>query len=145
MLQFAEQYTEWEIVVSLSRQLSWSHLIVLLPLKKQEAKLYYAEKVASEMWGVRTLRKQIGLKAFERAIITNSNMQLDKLPAENIFKDPYFLDFLGLTDDFLEKDLEEAILHELEKFILELGKGFTFVERQKRMIFDGDDFGRVLD
>jgi predicted nuclease of restriction endonuclease-like (RecB) superfamily len=144
MLQFAEQFKEKEIVVTLSRQLSWSHIIVLLPLKKQEAKLYYAEKVATEMWGVRTLRKQIGLKAFERATIANSTMQLDKLPAENLFKDPYFLDFLGLSDDFMEKDLEKAILNDLEKFILELGRGFAFVERQKRIIIDGDDYNLDL-
>jgi hypothetical protein len=58
----------------------------------------------------------------------------------NVFKDPYFLDFLGLKNDYLEKDLETAILRELESFILELGKGFAFVERQKRMIIDGEDF-----
>lgn len=144
MLQFADQFKDMEIVVTLSRQLSWSHFLVLLPLKKHEAKLYYAEKVATEMWSIRTLRKQISLKAFERASIANSNMPIDKLSSQNIFKDPYLLDFLGLNDDFLEKDLEDAILNELEKFILELGKGFAFVERQKRMIIDGDDYNLDL-
>ena len=68
----------------------------------------------------------------------------DKLSPDLVFRDPYFLDFLGLKDAYSEKNLEDAILHELEKFILELGQGFTFVERQKRMIIDGEDFNLDL-
>ena len=138
MLQFAEQFNDLEIVVTLSRQLSWSHFLALIPIKKQEAKLFYAQKSASEGWGVRELRKQIEKKAYERTLIANT-----VLPAENTinaFKDPYLLDFLGLKDDYYEKDLENAIIKELEKFILELGKGFAFVDRQKRMIIDDEDY-----
>jgi predicted nuclease of restriction endonuclease-like (RecB) superfamily len=138
MLQFAEQFNDIEIVVTLSRQLSWSHFLALIPIKKQEAKLFYAQKSASEGWGVRELRKQIEKKAYERTLIANT-----VLPAENTinaFKDPYLLDFLGLKDDYYEKDLENAIIKELEKFILELGKGFAFVDRQKRMIIDDEDY-----
>jgi predicted nuclease of restriction endonuclease-like (RecB) superfamily len=138
MLQFAEQFNDIEIVVTLSRQLSWSHFLALIPIKKQEAKLFYAQKSASEGWGVRELRKQIEKKAYERTLIANN-----VLPAENTinaFKDPYLLDFLGLKDDYYEKDLENAIIKELEKFILELGKGFAFVDRQKRMIIDDEDY-----
>ena len=140
MLQFAEQFTNNSIVVTLSRQLSWSHFLALIPLKTIEAKLFYAQVASTQTLGVRDLRKQIETKAFERtsiaklqAIPTNSNTY-------NTFKDPYFLDFLGLQNTYLEKDLEEAILRELEAFILELGTGFAFVERQKRMIIDGEDF-----
>jgi len=138
MLQFAEQFNDIEIVVTLSRQLSWSHFLALIPIKKQEAKLFYAQKSASEGWGVRELRKQIEKKAYERTLIANT-----VLPAENTinaFKDPNLLDFLGLKDDYYEKDLENAIIKELEKFILELGKGFAFVDRQKRMIIDDEDY-----
>lgn len=128
-----------QIVVTLSRHLSWSHFLALIPLKKQEAKIFYAEKTAAEMWGVRELRKQIATKNFERTAIANLQTDTVNPAVYNTFKDPYFLDFLGLQNTYLEKDLEEAILRELEAFILELGKGFAFVERQKRMIIDGDD------
>lgn len=139
MLQFAEQFADFEIVVPLARQLTWSHFLILLPLKNKEAKLFYAHKSIAGSLGKRELRKQIANKEFERTGIANLQiMQTDKIPL-NTFKDPYILDFLGLQNTYLEKDLEQAILRELESFILELGKGFAFVERQKRMIIDGDD------
>lgn len=140
MIQFAEQFSDIEIVVTLSRQLSWSHFLVLIPLKSPEAKLYYAQSSATQTLGVRELRKQISAKTFERSSIANLQNISNHPAIHNTFKDPYFLDFLGLQNTYLEKDLEEAILRELEAFILELGKGFAFVERQKRMIIDGEDF-----
>ena len=140
MLQFAEQFTDFEIVVPLARQLSWSHFVLLLPLKSHEAKTFYAQKVANELLGKRELRKQISLKAFERAEIANTQISNQNPVYADVFKDPYFLDFLELKDGYLENDLESAILKELESFILELGKGFAFIERQKRMIIDGEDF-----
>ena len=90
--------------------------------------------------GKRELRKQISTKTFERSSIANLQNTSNHPAIHNTFKDPYFLDFLGLQNTYLEKDLEEAILRELEAFILELGKGFAFVERRKRMIIDGEDF-----
>jgi len=144
MLQFAEQFTVVEKVVTLSRQLSWSHFLALLPVKKQEAKLFYAEKAATEAWGVRDLRKSIERKAYERTSIADLQLQKTATDSSGIFKDPYFLDFLGLKDTYLEADVEQAILRELESFILELGKGFAFVERQKRMVIDGEDFSLDL-
>jgi predicted nuclease of restriction endonuclease-like (RecB) superfamily len=140
MLQFAEQFTDFEIVVPLARQLSWSHFVLLLPLKTYEAKIFYAQKVAAELLGKRELRKQINLKTFERTSIANTQISEQNSSYADIFKDPYFLDFLELKDGYLESDLESAILKELESFILELGKGFAFIERQKRMIIDGEDF-----
>ena len=140
MIQFAEQFTNFEIVSTVSTQLSWSHIIELLPLKTIEAKLFYANKTSEGSWGVRELRKQKDRKLYERSLVANSQLPILINETQNLFKDPYLLDFLKLKDDFLEKDLEEAILIELEKFILELGKGFSFVERQKRMIIDGEDF-----
>ncbi|HQQ02405.1 MAG TPA: PDDEXK nuclease domain-containing protein [Bacteroidales bacterium] len=144
MLQIAEQFSDFEMVVTLSRQLSWSHFLALIPLKTIEAKLFYAQKSASEGWGVRELRKQIAIKTFERILLANTQLTPDNTHTHNVFKDPYLLDFLGLKDEYLEKDLENAILKELEKFILELGKGFAFVDRQKRMIIDGDDYNLDL-
>lgn len=140
MLQFAEQFSDEQIVVTLSRQLSWSHFLVLIPLKNPQAKLFYAKAATVQGLGVRDLRKQIANKEFERTTIANLQNTSNHPAIYNNFKDPYFLDFLGLQNTYLEKDLEQAILRELEAFILELGKGFAFIERQKRMIIDGEDF-----
>ena len=140
MLQFANLFEEEQIVVTLSRQLSWSHFLALIPLKSYEARLFYAQKSITETLGVRGLRKAIAEKSFERATLANTQTALQSPPIYNTFKDPYFLDFLGLENTYLERDLEAAILRELEAFILELGKGFAFIERQKRMIIDGEDF-----
>ncbi len=139
MIQFADQFKDAEIVVTLSRQLSWSHIITIIPLKNNEIRSFYIQKVIEETWSVRELRKQIGLKSYERSGISKSQFHLDNY-ASQIFKDPYFFDFLGLKEGYLEDDLESAIIKELEQFLLELGKGFAFVERQKRMIIDGEDY-----
>ncbi len=147
MLQFAEVFPQPEIVVTLSRQLSWSHLLAVLPLKTEPARDFYLQQAVSEQWSVRELRRQIERKAFERnaIAIANSGTQAPILPLGDqspavVFKDPYFLDFLGLRQGHDEADLEAAILRQLEAFILELGRGFAFVERQKRMVIDGEDF-----
>ncbi len=140
MMQFAIEFHDIEIVVTLSRQLSWSHFLVLIPLKSPKAQMFYAELSVNELLGVRELRKQIAAKAFERTNIANLQLKNNSTIPFNTFKDPYLLDFLGLYDSYLEKDLEAAILKDLESFILELGKGFAFVERQKRFIIDGEDF-----
>lgn len=143
-LRFAEQFTDIEIVSTLSTQLSWSHFVELLPIKKNDAKLFYAQKSAERNWGVRELRNQKERKLYERTVVANNQLPTQIKGTANMFKDPYLLDFVNLRDDFLEKDLEEAIIAELEKFILELGVGFTFVEHQKRMIIDGEDFNLDL-
>jgi predicted nuclease of restriction endonuclease-like (RecB) superfamily len=140
MVKFAEQFDDFQIVVTLSRQLSWSHFIELLPLKSQESKLFYANQIANNFLTIRDLRKQIALKTFERTLIADIQTSISTEIPFNTFKDPYILDFLNLQNTYLEKDLEQAILFELEQFILELGKGFSFVERQKRMIVDDEDF-----
>ncbi|MCC5946082.1 MAG: DUF1016 family protein, partial [Bernardetiaceae bacterium] len=140
MMQFAEIFPDIEIVVTLSRQLSWSHFVVLLPIKNEAKRTFYAQKIATEKWSVRQTRYQISRKAFERKEIANMQSNMALVEAQNTFKDPYFLDFLGLKDGYLESDLEAAIIKEIENFILELGIGFSFIERQKRMILDGKDF-----
>ncbi|TAH00537.1 MAG: DUF1016 domain-containing protein [Sphingobacteriales bacterium] len=140
MMRFAEVFFDFAIVAPLVRQLSWSHFLILLPLKTQEARLHYAKKAIEETWGKRELQHQIERKAYERQEIATLQIADEFSEIKDTFKDPYFLEFLGLKDGYLENDLESAILKELELFILELGKGFTFVERQKRMILDGKDF-----
>ncbi|MFA4838548.1 MAG: PDDEXK nuclease domain-containing protein [Candidatus Neomarinimicrobiota bacterium] len=151
MIQFAEVFPDERIVVSLIRQLSWTHIIALIPLDKPLQRDFYAEMCRIERWSVRTLRRKIDSMLYERTALSKKPEELarieldalreeDKLTPDLVFRDPYFLDFLGLTGAFQEKDLEAAILMEMEAFILELGVGFAFLERQKRITLDGDDF-----
>lgn len=140
MMQFAEVFPNVEIVVRLARQLTWSHFIDLIPLKNEDSRNFYIQKIVNENWSVRETRKQIEQKAFERTEIANLQIASEINDLQHTFKDPYFLDFLGLKEGYLENDVETAILKELENFILELGTGFTFVERQKRMIIDDEDY-----
>jgi len=140
MMQFADQFQDFEIVVPLARQLSWSHFLIILPLKNFEAKLFYAQLAITENLGKRDFRKRINEKTFERTALANTQLEENSIIPFNTFKDPYLLNFLRLNDGYPEKDLENAILRELEHFIMEIGKGFAFIERQKRMIIDGEDF-----
>ncbi|GHT97856.1 hypothetical protein FACS1894142_3310 [Spirochaetia bacterium] len=143
MMLFAERFSDSNILPPLAAKLSWSHFIELLPLKSDEARLYYANDAAVRNYGAKELRHQISRKAFERREIADTRLTENSVIPFNVFKDPYLLDTLGLKENFLEADLEKAILTELEAFILEFGHGFAFVERQKRMIIDDDDI--VLD
>jgi predicted nuclease of restriction endonuclease-like (RecB) superfamily len=151
MIRFAENFPDEPIVATLSRQLSWSHFVEILTVKDGLGRDFYAEMCRMENWSVRTLRGKIGSMLFERTALSRKpekliEFELEKLRQDNlltpdlVFRDPYFLDFLGLKGAYQEKDLEAAILRELESFIMELGSGFTFVARQKRIILDGDDF-----
>ena len=140
MIRFAQNMPDKQIVATLSQQLSWSHIVEIVRLENEQARLFYAEEVSTRNLSVKELRRQISRKAFERREITNSQLTPESKAPFNIFKDPYLLDIFGLKDTHLEKDLEQAILTDLEAFILEAGHGFTFVERQKRMIMDDEDF-----
>ena len=140
MMQFAAQFPDRKIVVTLSRQLSWSHFIVVIPLKTTEERLFYADLTIQDFLSVRELRHQIEKKTFERTQIANTQISKKSKIPPSTFKDPYMFDFFDLQSAYLEKDVETAILRDLESFILELGKGFAFVERQKRMIIDGKTF-----
>lgn len=151
MVQFAEVFPDREIVVSLIRQLTWTHFIALIPLKDRLQREFYAEMCRIERWSVRELRSRIDSMLFERTAISRKPEKLieqelsalreeDRLTPDLVFRDPYVLDFLGLRDTYSEKELEGAILREIEAFLLELGAGFAFVERQKRITLDGDDY-----
>jgi len=139
MILFAERFTDAEILTTLSSKLSWSHFTELLRLKSDEARLYYANLSAEKGLGIRGLRHQISRKAYERREIANTQLTEASRVPFNVFKDPYLLDILDLKENYLEADLEKAILTGLEAFILEFGQGFTFAERQKRMIIGGED------
>lgn len=152
MVQFAQVLPDHETVTTLSAQLSWSHFVDILMLKSSEARRYYAHESSVQHWSVRELRQQIERKAFERraiaqvqaeaggAVVPAAAAAAAGLSPAMVFKDPYFFEFLGLRADHDEADLENAILRQIEAFILELGRGFAFVERQKRMVIDGEDF-----
>jgi predicted nuclease of restriction endonuclease-like (RecB) superfamily len=151
MLKFSDVFPDRKIVATLSQTLSWSHFCELLPLEKPLQRDFYAEMCRIERWSVRTLRQKIGSMLYERTALSKKPEELarieldalrneDKLTPDLVFRDPYFLDFLGLTGAFQEKDLEAAILREMEAFILEIGVGFSFIARQKRITLDGDDF-----
>jgi len=150
MIRFSEVFSSEEIVSTLSAQLGWSHLVEIIPLKDELQRDFYAEMCRVERWSVRTLRQKISGMLFERTALSRKPVELakqelvqlreeDRLTPDLVFRDPYFLDFLGLKDTYSEKDLEMAILRELESFILEMGVGFTFSARQKRITVDNED------
>jgi predicted nuclease of restriction endonuclease-like (RecB) superfamily len=134
MIRFAEVFPDREVVMALSRRLSWSHFVELIYLKDVLQRDFYAEMCRIEQWSVRTLRAKVGGMLFERTALSRKPKVLveqelaklregDTITPDLVFRDPYFLDFLGLTDTYSENDLEQAILREIEQFILELGKG----------------------
>jgi predicted nuclease of restriction endonuclease-like (RecB) superfamily len=151
MIRFAEAFPDREIVYTLCRQLSWSHFRHLIYLRDSLKRDFYAEMCRIERWSVRALRAKIDSMLYERTALAKKpdrviQRELVKLRDEDlmtpdlIFRDPYLLDFLGLSSDHSEKELEAAILNELEKFLLELGTDFTFIARQKRLTIGKEDF-----
>ncbi|MBE3117805.1 MAG: DUF1016 family protein [Candidatus Atribacteria bacterium] len=151
MVRFAETFPDETILHTLCAKLSWSHFRLLVGMDDRLKRDFYAEMCRIEGWSTRTLEKKIGSMLFERTALSRKPEKLieqelrllretDNLTPELVFRDPYLLDFLGLKDTFAEKDVEAAILREMEAFILELGVGFAFLERQKRITLDGDDF-----
>jgi predicted nuclease of restriction endonuclease-like (RecB) superfamily len=151
MIRFAESFSDSEIVSALRRELSWSHFKALIYLDDPLKRDFYAEMCRVERWSTRTLADKIGGMLYERTALSKKPEALirkeldtlrveDKLTPDLVFRDPYILDFLGLADTYSEKDLESAILREIERFLLEFGAGFAFVARQKRITLDGDDY-----
>lgn len=151
MVKFAETFTDPNILQTLCAKLSWSHFKDLIYIQDPLKRDFYAQMCRHENWSVRSLRKKIDGMLFERTALSKKPDEVivqelqdlretDKLSPDLVFRDPYFLDFLGLQDRYLEKDLEDAILRELEQFLLELGSGFAFLARQKRFQLDNDDY-----
>ena len=151
MMQFAQFFPNIQIVAPLVRQLSWTHFLRVMPIKDPLAREFYLTMAANERWSKRTLEAKIDGMLYERTAIATKPDELIKqeltelrdnnvLTPDLVFKSPYFLEFTGLKGMYSEKSLEDSLVAHLEQFILELGNGFTFVERQKRMIIDGEDF-----
>jgi predicted nuclease of restriction endonuclease-like (RecB) superfamily len=151
MLRFAEAFPQAEIVSALRRQLSWTHIKTLIYIDDPLKRDFYLQMCQQERWSTRTLQERLDSLLFERTALSRqpeellatelaSLRQSGQITPALLLKDPYVLDFLGLQDRYLEKDLEDAILRELEQFLLELGAGFSFVARQKRIQIDHDDF-----
>jgi predicted nuclease of restriction endonuclease-like (RecB) superfamily len=151
MIRFAEAFPDEQIVYALRTQLSWTHFRELIAIGDPLKRDFYAEMCRAERWSTRTLRDQVKRMVYERTAVSKKPEKViraeitglrdeDRLTPDLVFRDPYFLDFLGLHQQYSERDLEQAILRELEAFLLELGTDFTFVARQKRISIDYEDY-----
>jgi predicted nuclease of restriction endonuclease-like (RecB) superfamily len=139
-------------VVSARFPLPWSHYVKLLALKKPEARVFYETEALSGGWSVRQLERQIGSQFYERTALSRDKAAMlkkgakslpgDAVTPEEEIKDPFVLEFLGLKDEYSESDIEEALIRQLESFLLELGGDFAFVGRQRRLRI-GDEWYRV--
>jgi predicted nuclease of restriction endonuclease-like (RecB) superfamily len=150
MVHLAGWLPDVEKCATLSRKLSWSHFSELLTISDQQKRDFYATFAAHERWSVRTVRAKIAGKFYERTLAARGSTEgleadlatlsvTGTVEPSLAFRDPYVLDFLGLPSQHSEADLERAILDEMQRFLLELGVGFAFVERQKRMTVDAHD------
>jgi predicted nuclease of restriction endonuclease-like (RecB) superfamily len=150
-LRFAESIADEEIVSALRRQLNWTHIKTLIYIEDPLKRDFYMEMCRLEQWSTRQLSERIESQLYERTALSRKpeetvrndieKLRQDKqLSSSLLLKDPYLLDFLDLSDHYIERDLEDAILRELESFLLELGRGFTFIARQYRIQLDGEDF-----
>jgi predicted nuclease of restriction endonuclease-like (RecB) superfamily len=154
MVRFSKLYPDGQIVATLSRQLSWSHIVLVCQMDEDFKRDFYLQMACIERWSVRTLRDKMGSMLFERTAISKQpevviKNELEKLAETQeltpdlVFKDPIFLDFIGLNTKYSEPDLEQAILDHIEDFIQELGNDFCFLARQKRIATKQKD--RYLD
>jgi len=150
-LRFAETFPDFQIVSTLWRQLSWSHIKVIMYFENELQREFYIEMAKLERWSVRVLEERINTMLYERTAISKKpeetikhDLELlkneQKLTPDLVFRDPYFLGFLGLSDKYSEKDLETAIIVELQNFIIDFGCDFAFVDRQKRISVDNEDY-----
>ena len=154
MVRFAKIYPEQKIVATVSRQLSWSHIVLICQMENELQRDFYLEMARLERWSVRETRDKINSMLFERTVISKKpedviKTELSKLRDTNelnpdlVFRDPCFLDFINLDDKYSENDLENAILNNITEFLYEIGNDFCFVARQKRMSTKNKD--RYLD
>ena len=150
-MQFAQIFPDFQIVSPLVSKLSWTHFLIVMTLKDELQREFYLTMAAAEQWSKRTLQAKIDGMLFERTAISGKPDELIKkelstlrddnvMSPDLVFKSPYFLEFTGLKGFYSEKTLEDCLVAHLEQFIIELGNGFSFVARQKRMIIDGEDF-----
>lgn len=151
MMQFAQVFPDIQIVAPLVSQLSWSHFLQVIPIEDELKREFYLTMAADQRWSKRTLKTKIDGMLYERTAIARQPENIIRhdleqlrnereMSADLAFHDPYFLDFLGLEGDFSEKDLESAIVGELQNFITEMGNDFAFMARQKRITVDDEDY-----
>ena len=143
-------YRAFSIRQTLSDQLSWSHYILLSKIEKEDIRVFYFNECIAANWSVRELERQISSLLYERLTLSRDKKKVLEISGKghhitipsDLVKDPYVLEFLGLkeTESLYEKELEQALIDHLQEFLLELGKGFAFVARQKRITIDGDHF-----
>ena len=150
-LRAAETFSEEEIVSAVRRQFSWTHIKSFIYIKDSLERQFYMEMCRIEHWDTRTLDEKIDSQLYQRTAISQRPEEVikrelddlrdaDMLNPDIVFRSTYFLDMLGLPDVFSEKDLENSILNQLLEFIKELGSDFTFVDRQKRITVDSEDY-----
>lgn len=150
MIKFSQVFDDFEIVSALSRQLSWTHFRKFIYIEDDLKREFYIQMCCLDKWSTRVLENRIDSMLYERTALSKKPDELISYEIEKlkegvvtpnmVLKDPYVLDFLELNDRYLEKDLEDAILRDIENFILELGNGFSFIARQKRVQIGEDDF-----
>ena len=143
-------YLTFSNFYALRSELSWTHYRMLMRVENENARQFYLEEAVKSNWSTRQLERQINSFFYERLLSSKNKNEVSNeiatlespKKAEDIIRDPYVLEFLGLSssDDFYESDLEQALISHLQKFLLELGRGFSFVARQKRITFDGRHF-----
>ena len=152
---FASKYPQEQISYTLCNKLTWSHIRLLLPIDDELKRDFYIEVCSLEHWSVRTLRERLDSMLYERTAISRKpektiRKELDelkqdkKLTPDLVFRDPYFLNFLGLQETYSERDLEQAIILEMQKFILEASSDMAFLARQKRIVVDNTDYSLDL-
>lgn len=151
MRLFASRFNDLSIWTPMVSKLSWSHFLQVIPIEDKLARNFYLTMAADQRWSKRTLKAKIDGMLYERTAIAKQpetviKHDLDelrderKMSADLVFQDPYVLDFLGLHGDYSEKDLESAIVADLQNFITEFGNDFAFMARQKRITVDNEDY-----
>ena len=143
-------YLSFPILDAVRRELTWTHYRLLLRVERQEVRQFYLDECIAANWSTRQLERQINSFYYERLLSSRNKglvkAEIKKLEPgptpQDIIKDPYVLEFLGLKESkaYLENELEQGLINKLHDFLLELGKGFSFVARQKRITIDGDHF-----
>lgn len=150
-MRFASVFSDTEIVYALRRQLTWTHIRSIIYIEEPLKREFYIEMTKLEKWSSRQLNERISSLLYERTAISKKPEETiskelkqlkdgDGLSTDLVFRDPYVLDFLGLKDTYSERDLETAILSELQRFITEMGTDFAFLARQKRITIDNRDY-----
>ena len=144
MIKFVKLFPKKAIVSTLSRQLSWSHFVIICTIEEQEKREFYTEMSRIQSWSVRGLQKQVNSMLYERTALSKKPEKVikaqlehlkasDKITADMTFKEPYFLDFINAHPSLSEEELENLILNHITEFLQELGNDFCLVARQKRM------------